>query len=125
MRGRWLALACHDIAITKAFPVVSWHNVQVIDKTLGYVAAAHLYGSGTIIIIGNVGWPLLKILEALKHNTVDLGLTIANLRHCDFQRAIMASFMQNLNIYGYKALYRTSDFILSVTELQKGPDMLP
>lgn len=69
----------------------------------------HLYGRGTIIIIGNVGWLSLKVLEGLKQNSIDLGLTIANLRHCEFQRAIMASFMQNLNIYGYKALYRKSD----------------
>lgn len=88
--------------------MVSWHKVQVEDKTIGYVAAMHLY-RGTIIIIGNVGRLLLKILEALKPKNIDLGLTIANLRHCEFQSAIMASFMQILNIYGYKALHIKSD----------------
>lgn len=68
----------------------------------------HLHGRVAIIIIGNVGWLLLKILGGLKQSSIDLGLTIANLRHCEFQRAIMDSFMQNLNIYGYKALNRKS-----------------
>lgn len=56
-----------------------------------------------------LGCLLLMILESLKEKIIGLEQSIDNLRHSESHRPCMASFMQSLNIYGYRALCRKSD----------------
>lgn len=75
-----------------------------------------------------LGWLLLMILEALKEKVIGLEQPIANLRHSVKARGPLwlhlCRALTSMSI-GHSAENQTPDLILSVTELQRRPNMLP